>query len=228
MANLTDIQGVDSEILESVVEAGYEDAVEIATISEAQLSQETGITLFKAKELIEEAKQLAEPDPFSTAAEIEEPTDLTEIDVITEVEGWELELETPDRLIWRTPSDYSLHLTGERLNLWGELPPKPGEEPVKENALKVRRTLKEEFDDPTEAVGYAIGWMESHPIEFDKDLTEFPGISHRTAEYLLFVHGVQNHQALFELYKEGELEEIVGSHFHEELRDALDEQFGLQ
>ena len=80
-------------------------------------------------------------------------------------------------------------------------------------------------DTVEEAVGYVVGWMETHPVEFEQDLTEFTGVSERTAEYLLLEHETKNHQQLYELWKESTLEAVVGKQWHDDLDEEMKEKF---
>ena len=220
--------GVDSETAAKLRDAGYDDLTTIAVASSMELASVVDISDELASEIRERAFQNVDIEGFQRASEVEEPPDLLELDVPKEVEGWVLTYETSNRLAWSTPSGYMLTLGGVGLEVSGPLPPEgdPNED-FNPRKTKVReRTLNPEFDEPSEAIGYAVGWMESHSVEFDEPLTEFTGISDRTAEYLLLKHDVRDHQDLYELHKNSILTTIVGPQYHDDLNAEIDEVFG--
>lgn len=228
MSNLKRELGIDAETAEKLQDAGCKDLLSVATMSPKEIARETETGEDQAEEIRDRAYERADFEGFKTASEMEEPPDFRDYDPPEEVEGWTRITLIGGRIAWATPSGYKVTLGGHGPEVGGPLPPagEPGEEYNPQQTKTRERTLKSEFEDPAEAIGYAIGWMEAHPVDFEDDLTEFSGISKRTAEYLLFKHGVDNHQKLYELHKDSVLSEIVGTQFLDDIDAEMDEMFG--
>lgn len=228
MSDLNGILDIDPDIAGKLRDAGYDDFTTIAAASSIEIARTADIDQEQASELQERAYENAEFEGFQTASEVEEPANLLEFDVPEKVEGWTLINQSSNRLAWATPSGYKVTIGGLGLEVSGPLPPvgEMNEDYDPRQTTVQERTLKPEFDDPTEAIGYAVGWMESHPLEFEEDLTEFTGISERTAEYLLFKHEVHSHQHLYELHQNSTLSDIVGPQYLEDLEAEMTRIFG--
>lgn len=229
-----DTLGVDEQTATMIEEAGYSDYMAVAVASPTELCATLEISEQEAEQIIKASREQANGVGFQSASEVEDPPDLRDVDVIEDVDGWALERQGRDRIVWLSPSDYSVVITNrsERggsgewtFEVNGILPPE-GSDHNPGQTKQESRILKDGIESVDEAVGFATGWMESCSIQFEEDLTEFTGISDRTADYLLLKHGVKNHQQLYELYKDRTLHEIVGSQWHENLEEEMKEIFG--
>lgn len=228
MSDLQRLLSIDSEMAEKLQEAGYSNPTAVVIASPAAVASTANISNEQAKKLQKQAYERVELEGFQKASEVEEPPDLGEYDVPEEVDGWTLIGQSNNRLVWSTPSEYRVTVGGLGLEVGGSLPPE-GDIHDDYNPQKTKvqkRSLKSNFDQPVEAIGYAVGWMEANPIIFEEDLTEFVGISERTAEYLRLKHDIHNHQRLYELYQMGVLADIIGPQFLDELRAEMDDIFG--
>lgn len=214
-------------------ETGYDDPLQLAVANPQDVMDTLDVSKSKAEKLIESARTDADVGGFTTGTEVSDPPDLSEVDAVPDVEGWSIRHRTKDRISWVTPSDYAIAVTTQpsrnpeeesTFTVTGTLPPKGEHNP--QQTKKERRTLKEGIQSGEEAVGHAVGIMELHPLDFEQDLTVFPGISERTAEYLLFKNGVQNHQGVYGCWRDGELQKIVTTNYHEELEEKINEMFG--
>jgi len=221
------------EISDKLKQKGYENPLQVAVSNPLELTNVLGISETEAENIINSARESAEIGGFKSGTEVSDPPDLSEVDAVPDVEGWNIHFHTMDRISWVTPSDYSVVVTtqptkgdsNERtFTVHGILPPEGEHNP--QQSKKEERPLKEQIESADEAVGYAIGYMESNPIDFKEDLTEFSGISERTAEYLLLKYDAWSHQDLYELWKGKELKQVVANNYHEELDEEMKEVFG--
>lgn len=231
---MSNIDGLtsSSDLRHKLEDYGFDDPMKVAVASPGELSNTLGIGESQAERLIEAAREQTTPVGFKSGTEVESPPDLTEADVVDEVEGWNIRRHTPDRISWTSPSDYSVVIKavptrgGDQPRTYevrGILPPAGEHNP--QQSKKEERVLKAEMDTVEEAVGYAVGWMETHPVKFEQDLTEFTGVSERTAEYLLLEHETKNHQQLYEFWKESTLEAVIGKQWHDELEEEMKRKF---
>ncbi|WP_254808450.1 helix-hairpin-helix domain-containing protein [Natronosalvus amylolyticus] len=225
---------IDEDTAARMEDAGYSDYMTVAVASPAELRATLGIGEQQAEQIISISREQASGGGFQTASEVKDPPDLRKVNVIENVDGWVLERQSRDRIVWLSPSDFSVTITNQSTrdgNGWtfevsGIQPPKDDENHNPRQTKQERRILKDGIETVEEAVGFAIGWMETSSIEFEEDLTEFTGISERTAEYLLLKHDIENHQQLYELYVDRTLHDIVGSQWHGELEEEMKEIFG--
>lgn len=229
-----DLLGIDETTATKMEDAGYSDYAEVAVSSPMELCSTLEIKEQKAEQIITISREQVNDVGFQTASEVEDPPDLRDVDTIEDIDGWVLERQSRDRIVWLSPSDYSVVITNQSVRgdkegwtfkVSGIQPPTDDEHNPRQTKQE-SRVLKDGLDSAEEAVGFAVGWMESHPIEFEEDLTEFTGISERTAEYLLLTQDTTNHQQLYELYKDRTLHDIIGSQWHGDLEEEMKEVFG--
>lgn len=107
---MSNIDGLtsSSDLRHKLEDYGFDDPMKVAVASPGELSNTLGIGESQAERLIEAAREQTTPVGFKSGTEVESPPDLTEADVVDEVEGWNIRRHTPDRISWTSPSDYSV------------------------------------------------------------------------------------------------------------------------
>jgi hypothetical protein len=150
-----------------------------------------------------------------------EEVDYTDIDVPEEIGEWYLSEQSTTRLIWKSRGGYGVQVQGKFARVVGLVPSAPGEisEDDGQPKLRQKRLLRKKTGEIRESIYFAVSWLQNSKINYNYDRSEFPGIGHRTAEYLCLMHDVR---AISDLASEWSVvEELVSSQYHEELAEEI-------
>lgn len=150
-----------------------------------------------------------------------EEVDYTDIDVPEEIGDWYLSEQSTTRLIWKSRGGYGVQVKGKFARVVGLVPSAPGEiaEDDGNPKLRQKRVLRKKTGEIRESIYFAVSWLQSSKINYSYDRTEFPGIGHRTAEYLRLMHDVKTSTDLASEWSV--VEQLVSSQYQEELAKEI-------